>query len=95
MNEIRIASVAHPDRLFQRQPDLNGNQFDVARRFGATTGINAAGGDAAVGVHCVKAGLPLERLWSQNIAIPTRLVDAGATPMLLRRCNPRTSIQSG
>jgi hypothetical protein len=64
MNEIRIASVAHPYRLFQRRPDLNHNQLDVARRFGATMGVNAAGGDAVVGIHGVKADLHLERFWS-------------------------------
>ena len=95
MNEIRIASVAHPYRLFQRRPDLNHNQLDVARRFGATMGVNAAGGDAVVGIHGVKADLHLERFWSQNIAFTTRLVDAGATPVPLRRCSPRSSIQNG
>jgi hypothetical protein len=96
MNEIRIASVAHPYRLFQRRPDhLNHNQLDVARRFGATMGVNAAGGDALVGIHGVKADLHLERFWSQNIAFTTRLVDAGATPVPLRRCSPRSSIKNG
>jgi alcohol dehydrogenase len=35
-------------------------------------------------VHGVKADLHLERLWSQNITITTRLVDTVSTPMLLR-----------
>lgn len=39
---------------------------------------------ANVGVHGVKADLHLERLWSQNIAITTRLVDTVSTPMLLK-----------
>jgi alcohol dehydrogenase len=39
---------------------------------------------ANVGVHGVKADLHLERLWSQNITITTRLVDTVTTPMLLR-----------
>lgn len=39
---------------------------------------------ANVGVHGHKADLHLERLWSQNIAITTRLVDTVTTPMLLR-----------
>jgi alcohol dehydrogenase len=47
--------------------------------------IIAPGGTIAnVGVHGVKADLHLERLWSQNIAITTRLVDTVSTPMLLR-----------
>jgi alcohol dehydrogenase len=35
-------------------------------------------------VHGKKADLHLERLWSQNISITTRLVDTVSTPMLLR-----------
>ena len=109
--------------------DLDDNRLDVARRFGATTVVNAAGGDAAeqvmkltdrrgvdaaieavgtpatfvlcedivapggtianVGVHGVKADLHLERLWSQNISITTRLVDAVTTPMLLKTVQSR------
>jgi alcohol dehydrogenase len=47
--------------------------------------IVAPGGTIAnVGVHGVKADLHLERLWSQNITITTRLVDTVTTPMLLR-----------
>jgi alcohol dehydrogenase len=44
---------------------------------------------ANVGVHGAKADLHLERLWSRNIAITTRLVDTVTTPMLLK------SVQSG
>jgi alcohol dehydrogenase len=39
---------------------------------------------ANIGVHGVKVDLHLERLWSQNIAITTRLVDTVTTPMLLK-----------
>lgn len=39
---------------------------------------------ANIGVHGHKVDLHLERLWSQNIAITTRLVDTVTTPMLLR-----------
>jgi alcohol dehydrogenase len=47
--------------------------------------IVAAGGTIAnIGVHGTKADLHLERLWSQNITITTRLVDTVTTPMLLR-----------
>lgn len=47
--------------------------------------IVAPGGTIAnVGVHGVKADLHLERLWSHNIAITTRLVDTVSTPMLLK-----------
>ncbi|HEY9236791.1 MULTISPECIES: zinc-dependent alcohol dehydrogenase family protein [Phenylobacterium] len=47
--------------------------------------IVAPGGVIAnVGVHGVKVDLHLERLWSQNISITTRLVDTVTTPMLLK-----------
>lgn len=47
--------------------------------------IVAPGGVIAnVGVHGHKVDLHLERLWSQNIAITTRLVDTVSTPMLLK-----------
>jgi alcohol dehydrogenase len=39
---------------------------------------------ANVGVHGTKADLHLERLWSQNITITTRLVNMVTTPMLLK-----------
>jgi alcohol dehydrogenase len=46
--------------------------------------IVAPGGVIAnVGVHGVKVDLHLERLWSANITITTRLVDTVTTPMLL------------
>ncbi|AMG74157.1 zinc-dependent alcohol dehydrogenase family protein [Sphingopyxis granuli] len=45
----------------------------------------AAGGVIAnIGVHGAKADLHLDRLWSRNIAITTRLVDTVSTPMLLK-----------
>jgi len=47
--------------------------------------IVAAGGRIAnVGVHGHKVDLHLERLWSHNIALTTRLVDTVTTPMLLK-----------
>lgn len=47
--------------------------------------IVAAGGTIAnVGVHGVKVDLHLERLWSHNVTITTRLVDTVTIPMLLR-----------
>jgi len=47
--------------------------------------IVAAGGTIAnIGVHGIKADLHLERLWSHNITITTRLVDTVTTPMLLK-----------
>ena len=51
--------------------------------------VDPGGIIANVGVHGQKVELHLERLWSQNIAITTRLVDAVTTPMLLK------TVQSG
>ncbi|MDE1147234.1 MAG: zinc-dependent alcohol dehydrogenase family protein [Azospirillaceae bacterium] len=44
---------------------------------------------ANVGVHGHKADLHLDRLWAQNIAITTRLVDTVSTPMLLKTVQSR------
>ena len=52
---------------------------------------------ANIGVHGIKVDLHLERLWSENIAITTRLVDTVSTPMLLKtvqskKINPKLLI---
>ncbi|MDP1602794.1 MAG: zinc-dependent alcohol dehydrogenase family protein [Legionella sp.] len=46
--------------------------------------VTAGGIIANIGVHGSKANLHLERLWSHNITITTRLVDTVTTPMLLK-----------
>jgi alcohol dehydrogenase len=47
--------------------------------------VVAAGGHIAnVGVHGKPVSLRLEKLWSHNITLTTRLVDTVTTPMLLR-----------
>jgi len=46
--------------------------------------VTAGGTIANIGVHGVKVDLHLERLWSHNITITTRLVDTVTTPMLLK-----------
>lgn len=51
--------------------------------------VGAGGVIANVGVHGQKVDLHLERLWSENITITTRLVDTVTTPMLLK------TVQSG
>ncbi|MYN08600.1 zinc-dependent alcohol dehydrogenase family protein [Pseudoduganella aquatica] len=57
----------------------------VPATFELCADIVAPGGTVAnVGVHGCKADLHLERLWSHNITITTRLVDTAATPQLLR-----------
>ncbi|USQ13910.1 zinc-dependent alcohol dehydrogenase family protein [Legionella lytica] len=57
----------------------------IPATFVLTEDLVAAGGTIAnVGVHGMKVDLHLERLWSQNITITTRLVDTVSTPMLLK-----------
>jgi alcohol dehydrogenase len=52
--------------------------------------IIAPGGTIAnVGVHGMKVDLHLERLWSHNIAITTRLVDTVTTSMLIKTVQAR------
>jgi alcohol dehydrogenase len=46
--------------------------------------IGAGGHIANIGVHGKSVELHLEKLWSQNITITTRLVDTVSTPMLLK-----------
>jgi alcohol dehydrogenase len=62
----------------------------IPATFDVCQAIIAPGGTIAnIGVHGVKVDLHLEKLWSQNIAITTRLVDTVSTPMLLK------TVQSG
>jgi alcohol dehydrogenase len=57
----------------------------VPASFAICEDIVAPGGIIAnVGVHGVKVDLHLERLWSRNITITTRLVDTVTMPMLLK-----------
>jgi alcohol dehydrogenase len=57
----------------------------IAATFLICQEIVAPGGVIAnIGVHGHKVDLHLEKLWSQNIAITTRLVDTVTTPMLLK-----------
>ncbi len=53
--------------------------FDICQKI-----IGAGGRIANIGVHGTSVTLHLEKLWSQNITITTRLVDAVTTPLLLR-----------
>jgi alcohol dehydrogenase len=46
--------------------------------------VTAGGRIANIGVHGHKADLHLERLWSHNITLTTRLVDTSTSPMLLK-----------
>ncbi len=70
----------------------NGKGVDVAIEavgipdtFDICQSIVAAGGHIAnVGVHGKMVGLHLEKLWSRNVTITTRLVDAVSTSMLMK-----------
>ncbi|MFA7418039.1 MAG: zinc-dependent alcohol dehydrogenase family protein [Melioribacteraceae bacterium] len=53
--------------------------FDICQSI-----IGAGGRIANVGVHGKSVELHLEKLWSQNITITTRLVDTVSTPLLLK-----------
>ena len=46
--------------------------------------VTAGGNIANIGVHGIKVDLHLERLWSHNITITTRLVDTVSIPLLLK-----------
>jgi alcohol dehydrogenase len=46
--------------------------------------VGAGGTIANIGVHGKSVELHLEKLWSHNITITTRLVDTVTTPMLLK-----------
>jgi alcohol dehydrogenase len=57
----------------------------VPSSFELCEAIVAPGGTIAnVGVHGRKVDLHLERLWSQNISITTRLVDTATTQILIK-----------
>ena len=57
----------------------------IAATFELCQDLVAPGGIIAnIGVHGHKVDLHLERLWSHNISITTRLVDTVTTPMLLK-----------
>ncbi|NIH75535.1 threonine dehydrogenase-like Zn-dependent dehydrogenase/GNAT superfamily N-acetyltransferase [Ochrobactrum sp. P20RRXII] len=79
--------------------------FEIAGSTGVDTAIEAVGVPATfelceeiiapggrianIGVHGTAVDLHLEKLWSHNISITTRLVDTFTTPMLMR------TVQSG
>ena len=53
--------------------------FDIAQEI-----VTVGGHLANIGVHGRSVELHLERLWSQNITLTTRLVDTSTVPMLLK-----------
>jgi alcohol dehydrogenase len=110
-NRLDIAKKFGATKLVQNNPVdeikklTNGKGVDVAieavgipATFDICQEIVSAGGHIAnVGVHGKSVELHLEKLWSSNITITTRLVDTVSTPMLLKnvqsgRLNPRKLI---
>lgn len=74
----------------ERGVDVAIEAVGVPATFDICQSIVAPGGHLAnVGVHGRSVELHLEKLWSANITITTRLVDTASTPMLLK------SVQSG
>ncbi|KQX23293.1 MULTISPECIES: zinc-dependent alcohol dehydrogenase family protein [unclassified Sphingomonas] len=79
------AAAVVRDITAQRGVDTAIEAVGVPATFELCQDLVAAGGIIAnIGVHGLKADLHLERLWSQNIAITTRLVDTATTSMLLK-----------
>ncbi len=82
----------------ERGVDVAIEAVGLPATFDICQSIIAAGGHIAnVGVHGESVPLHLEKLWSQNITITTRLVDAVTTPLLMKtvmagRLNPRQLI---
>ncbi len=57
----------------------------IPATFDICQSIVAAGGRIAnIGVHGKPVQLQMERLWSHNITLTTRLVDTAATPTLMK-----------
>lgn len=68
-----------------RGVDVAIEAIGIPSTFDTCQAIVAAGGHIAnIGVHGKPVQLNLERLWSHNITLTTRLVDTVTTPMLLK-----------
>lgn len=85
--------LGHAEEAAERVLELTGGAgVDVAMEavgvpatFELCTGVVKPGGRVAnIGVHGQAVCLHLERLWSQNITITTRLVDTVSVPQLLQ-----------
>lgn len=68
-----------------RGVDVAIEAIGLAQSFDICQNIVTAGGHIAnIGVHGKPVQLNLDKLWSQNITLTTRLVDTVTTPMLLK-----------
>jgi alcohol dehydrogenase len=69
----------------QRGVDVAIEAIGLAMSFDICQSIVTAGGHVAnIGVHGKPVQLNLDKLWSENITLTTRLVDTVTTPMLLK-----------
>jgi len=92
LGATKIINSSHENVIEKIMKMTEGKGVDTAieavgipSTFELCTDLVAPGGAVAnIGVHGIKVDLHLERLWSQNIAITTRLVDTFTTPMLLK-----------
>ena len=97
-NRLKVAKTFGATKLVSNNPVeeimklTNGKGVDVAieavgisATFDICQSIVAAGGHIAnIGVHGKSVELHLEKLWSKNITLTTRLVDTVTIPMLLK-----------
>jgi alcohol dehydrogenase len=85
-NSIREKAVEEVMELTsQRGVDAAIEAVGVPASFDLCQSIVAAGGHIAnIGVHGKSVNLHLERLWSHNITLTTRLVDTVSIPLLMR-----------
>src|SRR5580698_4370868 len=102
-NRLEVAKVFGATQLVRTNPVeeimklTGGKGVDVAieavgmpATFGICQAIIGAGGRIAnIGVHGKSVELHLEKLWSSNITLTTRLVDTVSTPLLLKTVGSR------
>jgi alcohol dehydrogenase len=75
----------------KRGVDVAIEAVGIPATFDICQAIVAPGGHIAnIGVHGKSVELHLEKLWSQNITLTTRLVDTTTTPMLLKMVMAKT-----
>jgi alcohol dehydrogenase len=80
-----MAAATIMEMTQKRGVDVAIEAVGVRDSFDICQAIVAAGGHIAnIGVHGKSVELHLERLWSQNITLTTRLVDTSTTAMLMK-----------
>jgi alcohol dehydrogenase len=84
-NSDGSASKKIMEHTKQRGVDLAIEAIGIPTSFDLCQTIVAAGGHIAnIGVHGKPVQLNLDKLWSHNITLTTRLVDTVTTPMLFK-----------